>query len=163
MAGNGRRRRTGRYARRRSRRRLARGGGKAGVSGKVIAGVGLAAAAAAGVAAATGRTDDGGGPAPRDAARPSTAVPPTGTSGSVFPGEDPAPDDGPGQEPAVAGDEITARPAGKPFDQTNGLIDAEGESDGTALGDTASTADREARTEHEPGAIPPAGGSLGQH
>jgi hypothetical protein len=62
--------------------------GKAGLSGKVIAGAGLAAAAAAGVAAAAGRQ----GPADETETetaevRLPTPLPPTGTTGSVFPGE----------------------------------------------------------------------------
>ncbi|SFT98812.1 SRPBCC family protein [Arthrobacter sp. ov118] len=64
--------------------------GKAGLSGKVIAGAGLAAAAAAGVAAAAGRQ----GPADETETETETAevrlptpLPPTGTTGSVFPGE----------------------------------------------------------------------------
>ncbi len=122
--------------------------GKAGVSGKVIAGVGLAAAAAAGVAATSGRKDSTTGSASDlPTATPPAAVPPTGTAGSVFPGE------GLGHD----------RPDAKPFDQTNGLVDTEGDSDGTALSDTASEAERRARTEGGPGTLPPAGGSLGQH
>jgi hypothetical protein len=39
----------------------------------------------------------------------------------------------------------------------------EGDSDETALSDTASEAERRARTEGGPGTVPPAGGSLGQH
>jgi carbon monoxide dehydrogenase subunit G len=60
--------------------------GKAGVSGTVIAGVGLAAAAAAGVAAAAG-TKTSGPEAPAQATPypAADAVPPTRTAGSVFP------------------------------------------------------------------------------
>ncbi|MGP4031878.1 SRPBCC family protein [Pseudarthrobacter sp. 1C304] len=138
--------------------------GKAGVSGKVIAGVGVAAAAVAGVAAASGSKRSDGDAATTDAPvappatpRPGTtsAVPPTGTAGSVFPDEAPEPTGTAG----VAG----TRPAAKPFDQTNGLVDMEGDSDETALSDTASEAERRARTEGGPGTVPPAGGSLGQH
>jgi uncharacterized membrane protein len=132
--------------------------GKAGVSGKVIAGVGLAAAAAAGVAAAAGSKASGPDApaqvAPRPEAQP---VPPTGTAGSVFPGE------GIPQAATRPGDEAVGRSESKSFDQTNGLIDTDGDSDGTDVSDTASAADRETGTEGAPGAVTPAGGSLGQH
>ena len=134
--------------------------GKAGVSGKVVAGVGLAAAAAAGVAAASGRKDADSGTAQPDTTAvppvttPTTTVPPTGTAGSVFPDEGLA--DGTASQPGPRSD-------AKPFDQTNGLVDIEGDSDETALSDTASEAERRARTEGGPGTLPPAGGSLGQH
>ena len=136
--------------------------GKAGVSGKVVAGVGLAAAAAAGVAAAAGRKDPTVDPAPGAAndatptAVPPTVVPPTGTAGSVFPGEGLSQD----ATPPVSGTGL--RPDAKPFDQTNGLVDSEGDSDGTALSDASSEADRE-RREGGPGPVPPIGGGLGQH
>ena len=136
-------------------------GGKAGVSGKVIAGVGLAAAAAAGVAAA-GRKDDAGDRAPGGAdgatptAVPPTAVPPTGTAGSVFPGE------GLSQGASYPGDVTGDRSEARPFDQTNGLVDTEGDSDGTAVSDTSSEADRKRGREGGPGPVPPVGG-LGQH
>jgi hypothetical protein len=132
--------------------------GKAGVSGKVVAGVGLAAAAAAGVAAATGHKDPAVGPAP-DAvkAAPPTGVPPTGTSGSVFPGE------GLPQGGGLAAHETVGRSDAKPFDQTNGLVDFEGDSDGTAQSDTASAGERERRLGDRPGPVPPVGGGLGQH
>ena len=141
--------------------------GKAGVSGKVIAGVGLAAAAAAGVAAASGsRNSDDAAPAvPPAPPRPeaATAVPPTGTTGSVFPDAGLGHDVGPAQNAAGTIGAADTRSAGKPFDQTNGLVDIEGDSDETALSDTASEAERRARTEGGPGTLPPAGGSLGQH
>jgi hypothetical protein len=54
------------------------------------------------------------------------------------------------------------RPEARPFDQTNGL-DTTGDSDGTALSDTRSAADRERDAEGDGGTIPPVGGSLGQH
>ena len=133
--------------------------GKAGVSGKVIAGVGIAAATAAGVAAAVGHKEPADDPAPRAAngASPMT-VPPTGTAGSVFPGE------GIVQETTRPADETTlGRSPEKPFDQTNGLVDAEGDSDGTAASDTSSGAGLERGVEDRQGTVPPAGGSLGQH
>ncbi|WP_066289532.1 SRPBCC family protein [Arthrobacter sp. B6] len=49
-----------------------------------------------------------------------------------------------------------------PFDQTNGLVDFEGESDETAEGESYSSAERKARHRDE-GNIPPISGTLGQH
>jgi hypothetical protein len=132
--------------------------GKAGVSGKVVAGVGLAAAAAAGVAAATRHQEPADDPAPGAVhSTPPASVPPTGTAGSVFPGE------GLPHDTARPADEMVGRSDAKPFDQTNGLVDIEGESDGTALSDTTSEGDRERGLGDRPGPVPPAGGSLGQH
>ncbi|MDZ4093017.1 MAG: SRPBCC family protein [Arthrobacter sp.] len=136
--------------------------GKAGVSGKVIAGVGLVAAAAAGVAAA-GHKDpaDDAAPGTAKAVPPATtppgAVPPTGTSGSVFPGEGITPD------ATRSANDTVDRSVGKPFDQTNGLVDTDGESDGTALSDTNSEGERERGLGDRPGPVPPLGGGLGQH
>ncbi|MEC5191331.1 MULTISPECIES: SRPBCC family protein [unclassified Arthrobacter] len=134
--------------------------GKAGVSGKVMAGVGLAAAAVAGVAAATGNKESTEEPAepataPVRAASTST-LPPTGTTGSVFPAEGM-------EDPAHPGTGTVGRADAKPFDQTNGLVDIDGDSDGTAASDAASEADRAAGTNSGPGTIPPAPGALGQH
>ena len=136
--------------------------GKAGVSGKVIAGVGLVAAAAAGIAA-TGKKDPAGHPASGDEkavpppTAPPTAVPPTGTAGSVFPGGGITPDATP------SANEPVARSDAKPFDQTNGLADTDGESDGTALSDTSSPIERERGLGDRQGPVPPIGGGLGQH
>ncbi|WP_416429944.1 SRPBCC family protein [Paenarthrobacter nicotinovorans] len=52
-------------------------------------------------------------------------------------------------------------PINHPFNQTNGLADVDGDSDGTAESDTRSKAER--RDGDDPGAIPPLGGTLGQH
>ena len=52
----------------------------------------------------------------------------------------------------------TDRAPGQPFDQTNGLVDFEGESDGTAEGEIRSAAER--REDKEPGTIPPLGGNV---
>lgn len=137
--------------------------GKAGVSGKVVAGVGLAAAAAAGVVAAAGHRDPAVGAAPGAAtgatppAVPATAVPPTGTAGSVFPGE------GLSQDTTAPISGTGRRPDAKPFDQTNGLVGSEEDADGTALSDASSDADRERGREGGPGPVPPVGGGLGQH
>jgi carbon monoxide dehydrogenase subunit G len=133
--------------------------GKAGTSGKVVAGVGLAAAAAAGVAAAAANNANAGEPTPQTSTTtPPMTVPPTGTAGSVFPGE------GIGQDQSRPVDETTrGRSPERPFDQTNGLVDTDGDSDGTAASDTLSATDRERGIEDREGTLPPAGGSLGQH
>jgi ribosome-associated toxin RatA of RatAB toxin-antitoxin module len=111
--------------------------GKAGVSGKVVAGaVGLAAAAAVGVAAAAGGkdtdkdtdkvVDTGTDRTVRDVTTPASTVPVTATTDTTDLGA------GQGTDRAVA----------HPFDQTNGLADVDGESDGTAASDTRSAAER---------------------
>jgi ribosome-associated toxin RatA of RatAB toxin-antitoxin module len=140
--------------------------GKAGVSGRVAAGVGLAAAAAVGVAAAargkesddTARAEDVGA-APRTGAVSPEQLPPTGTSGSVFPPAGTASGSGVG-----TAEPLTDHAATHPFDQTNGLVDAAGDSDGTAASDTRSAAEREDKSDKAPGTIPPnlAAGNTGQ-
>ncbi|TDK28123.1 SRPBCC family protein [Arthrobacter crusticola] len=103
--------------------------GKAGVSGKVVAGaVGLAAAAAVGAAAA-GRSKDSETEVDQTAT-PVTPVTTTPVTGSV------------GAPTVVSSDEVADRDVSTPFDQTNGLADVDGDSDGTAQSDTTSAADR---------------------
>jgi hypothetical protein len=111
--------------------------GKAGVSGKMAAGVGVAAAAAVGAAAAMRGDDTRTETAPTAVPAETTPIVPTTT----------APVD---------------RPVGEPFDQTNGLVDFEGDSDGTVVSDTASAAERKGDVDRD-GGLPPAGGTLGQH
>jgi uncharacterized membrane protein len=50
-----------------------------------------------------------------------------------------------------------------PFDQTNGLVDFEGESDETAEGENYSAAERQRELRRRDGHLPPMGGGLGQH
>lgn len=50
-----------------------------------------------------------------------------------------------------------------PFDQTNGLVDFEGESDETAEGENYSAAERLREQHRRDGHLPPMGGGLGQH
>ena len=76
-------------------------------------------------------------------------MPPTGTTGSVFPPDSDSASGG------TTADGPGTRPAAKPFDQTNGLIDATGDSDGTATSDTTSAAEREAGIDSEQGHVPP--------
>lgn len=130
--------------------------GKAGVSGKVAAGVGVAAAAAAGVAASMRDKDTE--PTRTTApvsGTPVSAVPATDASGYVEPAEAAGTASGSGS--ALSDDRIA-----KPFDQTNGLVDFEGDSDETAASDTRSAAERRGEEERD-GGLPPAAGSLGQH
>jgi len=140
--------------------------GKAGVSGKLAAGVGVAAAAAVGVAAATrGKETEDTTPVrdipdtTRTGTVTSEQIPPTGTSGAVFPPAGTTSGTG-----VTAGEPLADRAATHPFDQTNGLVDVEGDSDETAASDTRSAAEREERADKGPGTIPPnlAAGNTGQ-
>jgi hypothetical protein len=140
--------------------------GKAGVSGKMAAGMGVAAAAGAAAAMSAGTNKDTHQardetitppvqpvaveptpvqPVPADSLGSTTTAPVTGAAGgaSSMPGS------------ATVG---TDRSPGQPFDQTNGLVDVEGESDETAEGDLRSAAER--RGNNEPGTIPPLGGNV---
>lgn len=145
--------------------------GKAGVSGKLAAGVGVAAAAAAGaVAASRSDTDrDTTVPVAGDTATPAVTPMYTDTAGATDTtgatraagtvGAAGLGTSGVGAEGSGLTDERIAHP----FDQTNDLIDDEGDSDETAASDTLSAADRDEAADRGPGGIPPAGGSLGQH
>ncbi|WP_258803679.1 SRPBCC family protein [Pseudarthrobacter sp. NS4] len=68
--------------------------------------------------------------------------------------------------PTTAAASTTERPPYNrfehPFDQTNGLVDFEGESDETAEGENYSSGERRNRR-HDEGNIPPFSGTLGQH
>lgn len=128
--------------------------GRAGVSGKVAAGVGVAAAAAAGVAASRREKDTDPVAAPVSDT-PISAVPPTSSAGYVEPLDA-------GRTTSGTGSALSEERFGKPFDQTNGLVDFEGDSDETAGSDTRSAAERQDE-ENRDGGLPPAAGSLGQH
>jgi carbon monoxide dehydrogenase subunit G len=139
--------------------------GKAGISGKMAAGLGVAAVAGAAAAMNAGKDKD-------TAEAPAVTVTPpvepltveptpikhvptdsvTSTTSTLGAGTGVGSSAGTG---AVAGSAVggTDRVPGKPFDQTNGLVDVEGESDETAEGELRSAADR--RKEHEHGTIPP--------
>jgi hypothetical protein len=156
--------------------------GKAGVSGKLAAGVGVAAAAAVGLAAASRGKEDtedtdtvqDTGEVTRVGTVSSEQIPPTGTSGSAFPPVDTVSEPVAGTVPGasagtapgagVTSGEPLAGAATHPFDQTNGLVDVEGDSDGTAVSDTRSAAERADETDKGPGTIPPnlAAGNTGQ-
>jgi ribosome-associated toxin RatA of RatAB toxin-antitoxin module len=132
--------------------------GKAGVSGKVAAGVGIAAAAAVGAAASMRDKDTAPTPGTTMAPVPEPtvpAVPPTNASGYVEPADV-------DNTPLDAGSALSEDRIAKPFDQTNGLVDFEGDSDETAVSDTRSAAERRDEQKRD-GGLPPAAGSLGQH
>lgn len=151
--------------------------GKAGVSGKFAAGVGVAAAAAAGAVAATrsGSDTDTTVPVADDTATPpvtptytdtaytdTETTGATGTAGTV--GAAGVGAGGVGAGGVVAGGSaLSDETIAHPFDQTNSLIDDQGDSDETAASDTLSAADRDEAADRGPGTIPPAGGTLGQH
>jgi carbon monoxide dehydrogenase subunit G len=124
--------------------------GKAGISGKAAAAAGMAAAAGAAVAAAAGSKD-------KDADtvyvvdETVTPVVPEYTEATVA------------TDTTGTGSALTDETIAHPFDQTNGLIDDEGDSDETAASDTQSAADRAERADRGPGTIPPLGGTSGQH
>lgn len=145
--------------------------GNAGISGKMAAGLGVAAAAGAAAAMSAGTNKDS------HDARDETITPPvrpvtveptpvqhvpadsvtttTAAGGSVAGAAA-----GAGAATPVPGSETVGsdRAPGRPFDQTNGLVDFEGESDGTAEGEIHSAAER--REDDEPGTIPPLGGNV---
>jgi carbon monoxide dehydrogenase subunit G len=149
--------------------------GKAGVSGKLAAGVGVAAAAAAGAVAASRSSSDTGTdtdttvPVAGDTATPAVTPVYTDTAGAT----DTTGATGAAGTVGVAGvgtagagaegSALTDKRIAHPFDQTNDLIDVEGDSDETAASDTLSAADRDEAADRGPGGIPPVGGSLGQH
>jgi carbon monoxide dehydrogenase subunit G len=138
--------------------------GKAGISGKMAAGLGVAAVAGAAAAMNAGKDKDTA--ETRDVTvtppvqpvtvepTPIQHVPVDSVAGTTAPG---GVETGTGvmSGSAAVG---TDRSPGQPFDQTNGLVDLEGESDETAEGELRSAAER--REEHEPGTIPPLGGNV---
>jgi ribosome-associated toxin RatA of RatAB toxin-antitoxin module len=63
---------------------------------------------------------------------------------------------------ATSGSTPVIDPATHVFDQTNGLVDVEGDSDETAESDTRSAAERKAEEGRGEGFIPPMGGMPGQ-
>jgi ribosome-associated toxin RatA of RatAB toxin-antitoxin module len=131
--------------------------GKAGVSGKVAAGVGVAAAAVVGAAASMRDKDNNPTPTTNVpvSESPVPAVPATNASGFIGAAE------GPGTT-TDTGSALSDERIAKPFDQTNGLVDFEGDSDETAASDTRSEAERRDEEKRD-GGLPPAAGSLGQH
>ncbi|MFE4544374.1 SRPBCC family protein [Arthrobacter sp. NPDC056727] len=139
--------------------------GKAGISGKAAAAAGVAAAAGAAAAVAAGSKD-------RDTDTEyvvdetvtpvvpeyteATVVADTTVTGTAGTGSA-------GTGSAGTGSALTDESIAHPFDQTNGLVDDEGDSDETAASDTRSAADRAGSTDRGPGTLPPLGGTSGQH
>jgi carbon monoxide dehydrogenase subunit G len=165
--------------------------GKAGVSGKMAAGVG--AAAVAGAAAAMAAGGNRNEPEVVEATPHTPAVPAEhavpvepltagATTGSAEAGTGVT---GAGVTGAgVTGSGVTGAGAagttaaggsdgsvadlgddriGHPFDQTNGLVDTTGESDETAEGENLSAGERREDERRPDGGLPPVGGNLGQH
>ena len=144
--------------------------GKAGVSGKMAAAAGVAAAAGAAAAVAAGGKDKDADtvyvvdetvtPVVPEYTETTVVTDTTGTPG--FAGGTAA-DTVSGTSAAGTGSALTDETVAHPFDQTNGLIDDEGDSDETAASDTRSAADRAEREDGGPGTLPPLGGTSGQH
>jgi ribosome-associated toxin RatA of RatAB toxin-antitoxin module len=144
--------------------------GKAGVSGKMAAAAGVAAAAGAAAAVAAGGkdkdtdtvyvVDETVTPVVPEYTETTLVTDTTGTPG--FAGGTAA-DTVTGTSAAGTGSALTDDTVAHPFDQTNGLIDDEGDSDETAASDTRSAADRAEREDGGPGTLPPLGGTSGQH
>ena len=146
--------------------------GKAGVSGKMAAGLGVAAAAGAAAAMNAGNKDETRDvtvqetavplepvtvtPVPAEPLVTGTASPGTASSGTASSGTTAAAGSA-GSVADLGNDRI-----GHPFDQTNGLVDTEGESDETAEGELRSAGERD-EDRRPDGGLPPVGGNLGQH
>ncbi|MET3719853.1 MULTISPECIES: SRPBCC family protein [unclassified Arthrobacter] len=140
--------------------------GKAGISGKMAAGLGVAAVAGAAAAMSSGTEKDSGettGVTVTPPVEPLIVEPtpiqhvPTDSVASTTAVPGAAPHAGVSSMPGSAA-LGTDRAPGKPFDQTNGLVDLEGESDETAEGEIHNAAER--REDNEPGTVPPLGGNV---
>ncbi|MDP9695674.1 UNVERIFIED_ORG: ribosome-associated toxin RatA of RatAB toxin-antitoxin module [Arthrobacter globiformis] len=151
--------------------------GKAGVSGKMAAAAGVAAAAGAAAAvAASGKdkdkdtdtvyvVDETVTPVVPEYAETTVVTDTTGTPGFAGGTAADTVTGGAfvGGTASGTGSALTDETVAHPFDQTNGLIDDEGDSDETAASDTRSAADRAEREDGGPGTLPPLGGTSGQH
>lgn len=154
--------------------------GKAGISGKAAAAAGVAAAAGAAAAvAASGKdrdtetvyvVDETVTPAVPEYEETTVVTDTTdtpgftgGTAADTVAGGTAAVGTAAGGTAAGTGSALTDETIAHPFDQTNGLIDDEGDSDQTAASDTRSAADRAESADRDSGTIPPLGGTTGQH
>ncbi|MFC7850781.1 SRPBCC family protein [Arthrobacter sp. NPDC057388] len=152
--------------------------GKAGISGKAAAAAGVAAAAGAAAAvAASGKdkdtdtvyvVDEAVAPVAPEYTETTVVTDTTDTTGTPgFAGGTAAGTVAGGAAAGTAaagtGSALTDETIAHPFDQTNGLVDDEGDSDETAASDTRSAADRAEREDGGPGTVPPLGGTSGQH
>jgi hypothetical protein len=147
--------------------------GKAGVSGKVAAGLGAAAVAGAAAAMAAGGGKDTAEGAdetvtPAAPGEPVTVTPiPTDTTADTSTGTSTMGTAAAGTTAAAGSTGSVADLGddriGHAFDQTNGLVDTAGESDGTVEGENLSAGDRSEDERRTDGGLPPVGGNLGQH
>ncbi|MDQ1060493.1 carbon monoxide dehydrogenase subunit G [Arthrobacter globiformis] len=153
--------------------------GKAGVSGKMAAAAGVAAAAGAAAMAAGSKDKDSDTvyvvdetvtPVVPEYTETAVATDTTdtpgfsgGTTAGTVAGGTVTGGTTAGETAAGTGSALTDESVAHPFDQTNGLIDDEGDSDETAASDTRSAADRAESADRDPGTIPPLGGTSGQH
>ncbi|TLM72205.1 SRPBCC family protein [Pseudarthrobacter sp. NamB4] len=150
--------------------------GKAGISGKVAAGLGVAAAAGAAAAMAAGGNKETTTAAadetvtPAATGEPATVTPlttdtttETGTTGAATTGTAAAGTTAAAGSTGSVADLGGDDRIGHPFDQTNGLVDATGESDETLEGENLSAAERLRDDRRPDGGVPPVGGNLGQH
>lgn len=134
--------------------------GRAGVSGKVAA-AGVAAAAGAAAAMSAGSNKDVSAAAdetvtPVAPGEPATVTPVT--TDTTTTADTTAAAGSTGSVADLGNDRI-----GHAFDQTNGLVDIEGESDETVEGENLSAGERRERGARDDGGLPPVGGNLGQH
>ncbi len=138
--------------------------GKAGFSGKMAAAAGVAAAAGAAAAMSAGANKDAY--EARDVTAPDAvpAEPVTVTPIPAEPVSAGSPAAGTTAADASSGSlaDLGDDRIGHAFDQTNGLVDTEGESDETAEGERYSGGERR-EDDNRPGGLPPVGGNLGQH
>ena len=138
--------------------------GKAGFSGKMAAAAGVAAAAGAAAAMSAGTNKDAN--EARDVTAPDAvpAEPVTVTPIPAEPMSPVSPAAGTTAADASSGSlaDLGDDRSGHAFDQTNGLVDTEGESDETAEGERYSEGERR-EEDNRPGGLPPVGGGLGQH
>lgn len=135
--------------------------GKAGVSGKVAAAGVAAAAAGAAAAMSAGSNKDVSAAAdetvtPAAPGEPVTVTPVTTDTTATADTTTAA-----GSTGSVA--DLGKDRIGHAFDQTNGLVDLEGESDETVEGENLSAGERRERGPRDEGGLPPVGGNLGSH
>ncbi|MHC6593351.1 SRPBCC family protein [Arthrobacter sp. C152] len=137
--------------------------GKAGVSGKVAAGLGVAAAAGAAAAMAAGGNKDTAAAdetvTPAAPGEPATVTPLTAdtTTGPVADTGTTATGTATSAGSSGSIGDLDDGRIGHPFDQTNGLVDATGESDETLEGENLSAGERREDDRRPDGGLPPVG------
>ncbi|MBT2532748.1 SRPBCC family protein [Arthrobacter sp. ISL-48] len=154
--------------------------GKAGISGKAAGAAGVAAAAGAAAAMSAGTNKDADEARDVTGMDASMPMPPVTEPARMEPAPmdssvpvEPMPMESVPMEP-VSTDPTAAGTSDNPlaergdeqightFDQTNGMVDLEGESDETVEGENLSAGERR-EDDGRPGGLPPLGGNLGQH